>query len=33
MSPPHPLLTIDAESQGDAYVIRIVGELDSRGVP
>ena len=29
----HPLLTIEAESQADAYVIRIIGELDLGGCP
>ena len=29
----HPLLTIEAESQADAYVIRIIGELDLEGCP
>ena len=33
MSPAHPLLTIEAESQPDAYVIRIAGELDLGGCP
>ena len=33
MSPPHRFLTIDAEHQGAAYVIRIVGELDCSGCP
>ena len=33
MSPAHPLLTIEAESQPDAYVIRITGELDLGGCP
>jgi anti-sigma B factor antagonist len=33
MSPAHPLLTIEAESQADAYVIRIIGELDLAGCP
>ena len=33
MSPAHPLLAIEAESQPDAYVIRITGELDLAGCP
>ena len=33
MSPPHPFLRIDAEHQRDAYVVRIVGELDLSGCP
>jgi anti-sigma B factor antagonist len=33
MSSPHRFLTIDAEHQGAAYVIRIVGELDVSGCP
>ena len=31
MSPPFPFLSIDAEHQSDAYVVRIVGELDLSG--
>ena len=33
MSPAHPRLAIEAESQPDAYVIRITGELDLAGCP
>jgi anti-sigma B factor antagonist len=33
MFPAHPLLTIEAESRADAYVIRIIGELDLGGCP
>ena len=33
MSSPHRVLTIDAEHQRAAYVIRIVGELDFSGCP
>ena len=33
MSPAPPLLAIEAESQPDAYVIRITGELDLAGCP
>jgi anti-sigma B factor antagonist len=33
MSPRHPFLSIDAEHQRDAYVVRIVGELDLSGCP
>jgi anti-sigma B factor antagonist len=33
MSPAHPLLTIEAESQPGAHVIRIAGELDLAGCP
>ena len=33
MSPTAPLLAIEAESQPDAYVIRITGELDLAGCP
>jgi hypothetical protein len=32
MSAAHPLLTIEAESQPGAHVIRIAGELDLGGV-
>ena len=31
MSPTHPLLSIDAAHQPDAYVIRVEGELDLPG--
>jgi anti-sigma B factor antagonist len=33
MSAAHPLLTIESESQADAHVIRIAGELDLGGCP
>jgi anti-sigma B factor antagonist len=33
MSPPHPFLRIAGEHQRDAYVVRIVGELDHAGCP
>ena len=33
MSPAHPLLAIEAESQPRAHVIRIAGELDLAGCP
>ena len=33
MSSSHPFLTIDAEHQSDAYVVRITGELDLSGCP
>ena len=33
MSSPHRFLTIDAEHQSAAYVIRILGELDFSGCP
>ena len=33
MSPTAPLLAIEAESQPDAYIIRISGELDLAGCP
>jgi anti-anti-sigma factor len=33
MSTVHPLLTIEAESQPGAHVIRITGELDAGGCP